>query len=215
MKRQSKAKDSLPLPHLAQIVKRLKSGVSWEDLTLPSSESQRLREIARHMKNRETMAGSSGQFANTLSGAGVIALFSGPGGPGKTMAAKVLANDLDFTLYRIDLSRIVSKYIGETEKNLQKVFDAAEYGVAILFFDEADALFGKRSEVRDSHDRYANIEAGYLLQRLENYNGLIILATNSEGNIDPAFRRRIHFIVRFPIPRKKRIKLKKVKTIKK
>jgi SpoVK/Ycf46/Vps4 family AAA+-type ATPase len=191
---------------------RIESTVNWEDVTLPASVRQRLREIARHMKNREAVAESFGQSGRILSGAGVIVLFSGSSKRGKTMAAKVLANDLELTLYRIDLSRIVNKYIGETEKNLQKVFDAAEDGGAVLFFDEAEALFGKRSEVKDNHDRYANIEVSYLLQRLENYNGLIILATNSEENIDPAFRRRIYFIIEIPTPRKKKIKLKKAKT---
>jgi SpoVK/Ycf46/Vps4 family AAA+-type ATPase len=116
------------------------------------------------------------------------------------MAAEVLANALSLDLYRIDLSSVVSKYIGETEKNLRRVFDAAEDGGAILFFDEADALFGKRSEVKDSHDRYANIEINYLLQRMESYRGLAVLATNRKGDIDPAFMRRVRFVVNFPFP---------------
>jgi SpoVK/Ycf46/Vps4 family AAA+-type ATPase len=133
-------------------------------------------------------------------GLGISALFTGESGTGKTMAAEVLANDLQLDLYRIDLSAVVSKYIGETEKNLRRLFDSAEDGGAILFFDEADALFGKRSEVKDSHDRYANIEVNYLLQRMETYHGLAILATNMRAALDQAFLRRIRFIVNFPFP---------------
>jgi len=127
-------------------------------------------------------------------------LFAGASGTGKTLAAEVLANELRLDLYRIDLSSVVSKYIGETEKNLRRVFDAAEEGGAILLFDEADALFGKRSEVKDSHDRYANIEVSYLLQRMEAYRGLAILTTNLKSALDTAFLRRIRFIVQFPFP---------------
>jgi SpoVK/Ycf46/Vps4 family AAA+-type ATPase len=133
-------------------------------------------------------------------GLGISALFAGESGTGKTMAAEVLANRLGLNLYRIDLSAVVSKYIGETEKNLRQLFDAAEGGGAILFFDEADALFGKRSEVKDSHDRYANIEVNYLLQRMEAYEGLAILATNLRSALDRAFLRRLRFIVTFPVP---------------
>ena len=133
-------------------------------------------------------------------GLGISALFAGESGTGKTMAAEVLANELRLDLYRIDLSAVVSKYIGETEKNLRRLFDAAEDGGAILFFDEADALFGKRSEVKDSHDRYANIEINYLLQRMEAYRGLAILATNMKSALDTAFLRRLRFIVNFPFP---------------
>ena len=133
-------------------------------------------------------------------GLGINALFAGESGTGKTMAAEVIANFLRLNLYRIDLSAVVSKYIGETEKNLRRLFDAAEDGGAILFFDEADALFGKRSEVKDSHDRYANIEINYLLQRMEGYRGLAILATNMKTALDTAFMRRLRFIVNFPFP---------------
>ncbi len=133
-------------------------------------------------------------------GLGISALFAGASGTGKTMAAEVLAGELELDLYRIDLSAVVSKYIGETEKNLRRVFDAAEAGGAILLFDEADALFGKRSEVKDSHDRYANIEISYLLQRMEAYRGLAILTTNMKSALDSAFLRRIRFIVDFPFP---------------
>src|SRR5207249_5340701 len=133
-------------------------------------------------------------------GLGISALFSGASGTGKTMAAEVLGNELRLDVYRIDLSAVVSKYIGETEKNLRRIFDAAEEGGAILLFDEADALFGKRSEVKDSHDRYANIEVGYLLQRMEAYRGLAILTTNLKNSLDTAFLRRIRFVVSFPFP---------------
>jgi SpoVK/Ycf46/Vps4 family AAA+-type ATPase len=127
-------------------------------------------------------------------------MFTGTSGTGKTMAAEVLARELRLDLYRIDLSSVVSKYIGETEKNLKKVFDAAEEGGVLLLFDEADALFGKRSEVRDSHDRYANIEVGYLLQRMEAYQGLAILTTNLRSLLDPSFQRRLRFTINFPFP---------------
>jgi SpoVK/Ycf46/Vps4 family AAA+-type ATPase len=133
-------------------------------------------------------------------GLGITALFAGASGTGKTLAAEVLAGELKLDLYRIDLSQVVSKYIGETEKNLRKVFDAAETGGAILLFDEADALFGKRSEVKDSHDRYANLEVSYLLQRMEQYRGLAILTTNLKDSLDPAFLRRLRFVVTFPFP---------------
>ena len=133
-------------------------------------------------------------------GRGISVLLSGPSGTGKTMAAEVIANDLGLDLYRIDLSRVVSKYIGETEKNLRAVFDAAEASGAVLLFDEADALFGKRSEVKDSHDRYANIEVSYLLQRMESYAGLAILATNMKSHLDAAFLRRLRYVVDVPFP---------------
>jgi SpoVK/Ycf46/Vps4 family AAA+-type ATPase len=133
-------------------------------------------------------------------GLGITALFAGESGTGKTLAAEVLARDLQLDLYRIDLSAVVSKYIGETERNLRRVFDAAEESGAVLLFDEADALFGKRSEVKDSHDRYANIEVSYLLQRMESYRGLAILTTNLKAALDAAFQRRLRFIVQFPFP---------------
>ena len=141
-----------------------------------------------------------GFAAKGTRGLGLSALFAGPSGTGKTMAAEVLANDLRLDLYSIDLSQLVSKYIGETEKNLRRVFDAAEASGAILLFDEADALFGKRTEVKDSHDRYANIEVSYLLQRMEAYRGLAILTTNHRSSLDQAFLRRLRFVVQFPFP---------------
>ena len=161
---------------------------------------RRLREIAVHVAHRATVYDTWGFGAMSNRGLGISALFAGASGTGKTMAAEVLANALRLDLYRIDLSSVVSKYIGETEKNLRRVFDAAEDGGAILFFDEADALFGKRSEIKDSHDRYANIEINYLLQRMESYRGLAVLATNMKGMLDPAFLRRIRFVINFPFP---------------
>ena len=159
-----------------------------------------LYETAAHVRQRAKVYETWGFAAKSSRGLGISALFSGPSGTGKTMAAEVLANELQLDLYHIDLSQVVSKYIGETEKNLRRVFDAAEEGGAILFFDEADALFGKRSEVKDSHDRYANIEVSYLLQRMEAYRGLAILTTNMKKALDTAFLRRIRFIVHFPFP---------------
>jgi SpoVK/Ycf46/Vps4 family AAA+-type ATPase len=141
--------------------------------------------------------GFSGQGRRGL---GVSALFAGESGTGKTLAAEVLAAELQLDLYRIDLSSVVSKFIGETEKNLRQVFDAAEDGGVLLLFDEADALFGKRAEVKDSHDRYANIEVGYLLQRMEAYQGLAVLTTNLKSSLDRAFQRRLRFVVNFPFP---------------
>ena len=131
---------------------------------------------------------------------GLNILFAGPSGTGKTMAAQIMANELALDLYKIDLATVVSKYIGETEKNLDRIFEEAQDSNAILFFDEADAIFGKRSEVKDSHDRYANIEIAYLLQRMEEYDGIVILATNLRKNLDDAFARRMHFCVEFPLP---------------
>jgi SpoVK/Ycf46/Vps4 family AAA+-type ATPase len=159
-----------------------------------------LREIAAQVSRRGHVYERWG-FGERLSrGKGIAALFAGPSGTGKTMAAEVLAKHLNLDLYRVDLAGVVSKYIGETEKNLRQVFDAAEESGAILFFDEADALFGKRSEVRDSHDRFANIEINYLLQRMEDYRGLAILATNMKSLLDQAFLRRLRFLVDFPFP---------------
>jgi SpoVK/Ycf46/Vps4 family AAA+-type ATPase len=153
-----------------------------------------------HTRHRLTVHYDWGFAGKSARGLGIAALFWGDSGTGKTLAAEVLAHELDLALYRIDLSAVVSKYIGETEKNLRRVFDAAEDAGAILLFDEADALFGKRSEVKDSHDRYANIEVSYLLQRMEAYSGLAILTTNHKTALDPAFQRRLRFVVHFPFP---------------
>lgn len=173
---------------------------SLEELVLPQEPLQQIREIASQVEQRGRVYEQWGFGAKLSRGRGIAALFAGPSGTGKTMAAEVLARHLELDLYRIDLAGVISKYIGETEKNLKRVFDAAEESGAILFFDEADALFGKRSEVRDSHDRYANIEINYLLQRMEDYRGLAILATNKKSLLDQAFLRRLRFLVDFPFP---------------
>ncbi len=185
------------LDDLAQCIE---PAAAWDDLVLPELQRQVLRDIAMHVKQRARVYETWGFATRGTRGLGISALFAGVSGTGKTMAAEVLANELRLDLYRIDLSQVVSKYIGETEKNLRRVFDAAEEGGAILLFDEADALFGKRSEVKDSHDRYANIEVSYLLQRMEAYRGLAILTTNMKSALDTAFLRRIRFIVQFPFP---------------
>jgi hypothetical protein len=185
---------------LDDLAQRIVSNVTRHDLVLPQREMSTLREIATHLQQRLRVYETWGFAARSSRGLGINALFAGPSGTGKTLAAEVLANELRLDLYKIDLSQVVSKYIGETEKNLARVFDAAESGGAILFFDEADALFGKRSEVKDSHDRYANIEVSYLLQRMEAYRGLAILTTNMKQALDNAFLRRLRFIVTFRVP---------------
>jgi AAA+ superfamily predicted ATPase len=190
-------------PKISELSQRMKSNIMMDDLILPHHEKQLLFNIISHVKHKKTVYDDWGFKMGTNRGLGITALFVGISGTGKTTAAEAIANELHLDLFRIDLSSVVSKYIGETEKNLRQVFDAAEDCGAILFFDEADALFGKRSEVKDSHDRYANIEVGYLLQRMESYNGLAILATNMKKSIDPAFVRRIRFIVDFPFPDEK------------
>lgn len=185
---------------LEPLAQRLESRSRWDDLVLPDVERAVLREIALHVRHRRQVLDRWGFAARGSRGLGLTALFAGPSGTGKTLAAEVLAQELDLDLHRIDLSSIVSKYIGETEKNLARVFDAADAGGALLLFDEADALFGRRSEVKDSHDRYANIEVGFLLQRMESYRGLAILTTNQRSALDPAFVRRLRFIITFPFP---------------
>jgi SpoVK/Ycf46/Vps4 family AAA+-type ATPase len=182
------------------LAQRIEPAAGWEDLVLPEPQIQSLRQIAIHVRHRSTVYESWGFGAKSSRGLGISVLFAGVSGTGKTMAAEVLAAELRLDLYRIDLASMVSKYIGETEKNLRKVFDAAEESGAILLFDEAEALFGKRSEVKDSHDRYANIEVSYLLQRVEAYRGLAILTTNLKSSLDAAFLRRLRFIVQFPFP---------------
>lgn len=187
-------------PRLDELAQRLDAKATWADLVLPAQETNLLRQIAAQVSQRAKVYEEWGFSRKMNRGMGISALFAGDSGTGKTMAAEVIANELRLNLYRIDLSAVVSKYIGETEKNLRRLFDAAEDGGAILFFDEADALFGKRSEVKDSHDRYANIEINYLLQRLEAYRGLAILATNMKNALDAAFTRRLRFVVNFPFP---------------
>ena len=187
-------------PRLESMSVRIEPTAKWEDLVVPETQRRILTEIVMHVRQRKKVYDSWGFSRKSMRGLGISALFAGESGTGKTMAAEVLANELRLDLYRIDLSQVVSKYIGETEKNLRRVFDAAEEGGAILLFDEADALFGKRTEVRDSHDRFANIEVSYLLQRMEAYRGLAILTTNMKNALDTAFLRRIRFIVQFPFP---------------
>ena len=185
---------------LAGLAHKIEPRYGWADLVLSPDPKAQLREICSQAECRPLVYGEWG-FARKLSlGKGLNVLFAGPPGTGKTMAAEVIAHELRLDLYRIDLSQVVSKYIGETEKNLDRIFTAAEDSNAILFFDEADALFGKRSEVRDSHDRYANIEISYLLQKMEEYQGISILATNLRQNLDEAFVRRLQAIVEFPFP---------------
>jgi hypothetical protein len=185
---------------LDELATRVETSAGWADLVLPDSQSAILRQVAIHARQASTVLGEWGFAARYTRGLGLSALFSGASGTGKTMAAGVLARSLDRDLYQIDLATVVSKYIGETEKHLRKIFDAAERSGAILLFDEADALFGKRSQVRDSHDRYANLEVSYLLQRMESYRGIAILTTNMQNAIDPAFQRRLRFVVQFPFP---------------
>jgi hypothetical protein len=187
-------------PRLDDLAQRIVPVATWDDLVLPEPQRLALRDLAAHVRQRHRVYEDWGFAARGGRGLGVSALFAGPSGTGKTMAAEVLAGELRLDCYRIDLSQVVSKYIGETEKNLRRVFDAAEAGGAILLFDEADALFGKRSEVKDSHDRYANIEVSYLLQRMEAYRGLAILTTNAREALDPAFLRRLRFVVQFAFP---------------
>ena len=188
---------------LADLAQRIEPVATWDDLVLPEQQRQVLHDIAQQVRERTHGLRTLGVRARGARGLGITALFAGPSGTGKTMAAEVLANELRLDLYCIDLSSVVSKYIGETEKNLRRVFDAAEEGGAILLFDEADALFGKRTEVKDSHDRYANIEVSYLLQRMEAYRGLAILTSNLKSGLDtrvhaaPALRRPV------PVPRRR------------
>ncbi|MEH1868204.1 MAG: ATP-binding protein [Nostoc sp.] len=187
-------------PRLDELAQRIEPSGDWEDLVLPEAQKQVLRDIAAHVRQRSTVYNNWGFAGKSARGLGISALFAGASGTGKTLGAEVLAHKLRLDLYRIDLSSVVSKYIGETEKNLRRVFDAAEQGGVILLFDEADALFGKRSEVKDARDRYANIEVSYLLQRMESYPGLAVLTTNLKSAIDTAFLRRIRFVVQFPFP---------------
>lgn len=185
---------------LAALATRIKPHYAWSDIVLPPDKLRQLREICNAVEFRSIVYDEWG-FGSKLSlGKGLGILFAGPSGTGKTMAAEIFAGELGFDLYKIDLSTVISKYIGETEKNLSRIFTEAATSNAILFFDEADALFGKRSEVRDSHDRYANIEINYLLQRMEEYEGTVILATNLRKNMDDAFVRRIQFTIEFPFP---------------
>jgi hypothetical protein len=191
---------SLSRPRLDDLAQRIPPVAGWDDLILPEPQKQALHQLAAQARHRMTVYESWGFAGKGRRGLGISALFAGASGTGKTLAAEVLARELRLDLYRIDLSAVVSKYIGESEKNLRQVFDAAEEGGVMLLFDECDALFGKRSEARDSHDRYANIEVSYLLQRMENFQGLAVLTTNFKSAMDKAFQRRLRFTVDFPFP---------------
>jgi hypothetical protein len=185
---------------LGELAVRLPPSFDWDDLVLPDRQRDVLQSISGYLRHRDVVLTDWGFGRALAGGQGLKVLFAGESGTGKTMAAQVLANGLGLDLYRIDLATVVSKYIGETEKNLDRIFGAAEGSNAILFFDEADSVFGKRSEIRDSHDRYANIEVAYLLQKMESYAGAVILATNFRHNVDEAFLRRLDFVIDFPFP---------------
>jgi SpoVK/Ycf46/Vps4 family AAA+-type ATPase len=185
---------------LKDLAVRIKTRYKWEDIILPQGLVNSLKDIVNMVKYRHIVYEEWGFNKKLSLGKGICALFYGEPGTGKTMASDIIANELSMELYKIDISSIVSKYIGETEKNLNKIFEEARLSNAVLFFDEADALFGKRTEVKDSHDRYSNIEVSYLLQKIDEYTGIVIMATNFFKNIDEAFERRIHFILNFPAP---------------
>jgi hypothetical protein len=185
---------------LGALARKVEPTYRWDDLILPSEGLDQIRDIRDRVAQRQQVLGEWGFERALALNKGVCALFAGASGTGKTMAAEIISGELGLDLYKIDLATVVSKYIGETEKNLARIFSAAETANAVLFFDEADALFGKRSDVRDAHDRYANIEIAYLLQRMEQYDGVAILATNLRQNVDNAFLRRLHFIIEFPMP---------------
>ncbi|MFJ9692369.1 AAA family ATPase [Kitasatospora sp. NPDC101183] len=185
---------------LARLARRIDPGVGWEDLVLPAPTAGRLRELVLRARHRDQVLGTWRMRPGGGRGHGVIALFAGESGTGKTMSAEVVAAELGMELYVVDLSTVVDKYVGETEKNLERVFTEAAQVNAVLLFDEADALFGKRSQVKDAHDRHANVETAYLLQRLESFDGLAVLTTNLRANLDEAFTRRIDVIAEFPLP---------------
>ena len=187
-------------PKLSDLARQIIPRYTWEDIVLPEHQREILSEIVSTIRERAKVLEGWGVGKKLVPSAAVTVLFAGPPGTGKTMAAEVIAGDLGFDLYKIDLSSVVSKYIGETEKNLERIFQEAENSNTILFFDEADAMFGKRSEVRDAHDRHANIEVSYLLQRMESFDGVTILATNLQANLDEAFLRRLHFVLNIPFP---------------
>jgi len=187
-------------PRLADVAQRIEARYRWEDIVLPEERITQLKEIALQVLHRHVVYEEWGFAGKASLGRGVSALFVGESGTGKTMAAEVIAGELGLDVYKIDLSGLVSKYIGETEKNLARVFDEASGASAVLFFDEADAVFGKRTEVRDSHDRYANIEVSYLLQKIEEYDGIVVLSSNLRANLDDAFLRRLKAIIDFPVP---------------
>jgi SpoVK/Ycf46/Vps4 family AAA+-type ATPase len=185
---------------LERLARRVEPGVGWDDLVLPPATHRRLRELALRARHREQVLGQWGMRPGGGRGRGVIALFAGESGTGKTMSAEVVAADLGMDLYVVDLSTVVDKYVGETEKNLERIFTEASAVNAVLLFDEADAIFGKRSEVKDARDRHANIESAYLLQRMESFDGIAVLTTNLRANLDEAFTRRLDVVADFPVP---------------
>jgi hypothetical protein len=187
---------------LGELAARLPPGYKWDDLVVPPKQTEQLQSISAYLRHRDRVLSEWGYEKTVSRTQGLKVLFAGESGTGKTMGAQVIAAELGLEIFRVDLATTVSKYIGETEKNLDRIFGAADGSNAILFFDEADALFGKRSEVGDSHDRYANIEVAYLLQKMEGYPGAVILATNFRRNIDDAFVRRLDFVIDFPFPEK-------------
>ncbi|WP_029387503.1 ATP-binding protein, partial [Streptomyces leeuwenhoekii] len=185
---------------LDRLARRVEPAVGWDDLVLPPATHRRLRELALRARHREQVLGRWGMRPGGGRGRGVIALFAGESGTGKTMSAEVVAADLGMDLYVVDLSTVVDKYVGETEKNLERIFTEASAVNAVLLFDEADAIFGKRSEVRDARDRHANVESAYLLQRMESFDGIAVLTTNLRANLDEAFTRRLDVVADFPVP---------------
>ncbi|MYZ38929.1 MULTISPECIES: ATP-binding protein [unclassified Streptomyces] len=185
---------------LDRLARRIEPAVSWSDLVLPADTHAQLRELTARARYRDQVLGAWGMRPGGGRGRGVSALFAGDSGTGKTMSAEVIAADLGLDLYTVDLATVIDKYVGETEKNLERIFTEAAGVNGVLLFDEADAIFGKRSEVKDAHDRYANVESAYLLQRMESFDGLAILATNLRANLDDAFTRRLDLVIDFPIP---------------
>jgi SpoVK/Ycf46/Vps4 family AAA+-type ATPase len=185
---------------LGDYARRVEVTQTWDDLVLPEDQMEQVQYLIARIRQRRTVYEQWGFAAKIGKGLGTSALFSGPPGTGKTMVAALIAKELGIELYQVDMAKITSKYIGETERNLAALFDAAEAGHAILLFDEADSLFGKRTEVKSSNDRYANLETNYLLQRLESFTGICLLTSNHESNIDPAFQRRLSLHVRFELP---------------
>ncbi|MHB1890550.1 MAG: ATP-binding protein, partial [Acidimicrobiales bacterium] len=185
---------------LERLARRIVPAVGWDDLVLPSQVLRQLHELASRAEHRHAVIGGWGMRRGGGRGRGVVALFAGESGTGKTMSAEVIARELGIDLYTVNLATVVDKYVGETEKNLERIFTEADGINGVLLFDEADALFGKRSEVSDAHDRYANIEVAYLLQRIESFDGLAVLATNLRSNVDEAFTRRLDAVIDFPVP---------------
>lgn len=190
----------LAMSALGGLAERIEPRATADDLVLPVGQLHQIEDLITHLAHRDRVYDDWGFAQKSTRGLGITALFAGESGTGKTMAAEVVSDRLGLDLFRIDLSAVVSKYIGETEEHLRALFDAAEVSGAVLLFDEADALFGRRTEVKDSHDRYANLEIAYLLQRMESYRGVAILTSNLKTNVDPAFTRRLRFVVHFPFP---------------